>query len=239
MNNSRLRKPSFFFYISLIGMMAVLIGFFKTFISPMAQGSFHAPAIIHIHGAFAFSWVTLFLIQTLLINKSKYKTHQTLGFVGIFIAMGVLVTMVPAGVHVVKRDLKNGADDSAYSSLIGVLTSGILYFSLVIAGIINRKKPETHKRLMLLSLIVVLWPAWFRFRHYFPAVPRPDIWFALVLAYSLIVVAWIWDKIKNGRIHGTLKYWGLFIILEQTFEVYAYDSPLWRSLAKYMFNFLS
>ena len=92
---------------------------------------------------------------------------------------------------------------------------------------------------MLLATIVVVWPAWFRFRHYFPSVPNPEIWFALVLADILIIVAWLWDKWKNGKVHPVLKNVGLFIILEQSFEVFAYDSPVWQQFAKEVYIFLS
>jgi len=91
---------------------------------------------------------------------------------------------------------------------------------------------------MLLATIVVLWPAWFRFWHYFPSVPRPEIWFALILADSLIVISWIWDKLKNGTIQAVLKYVGSFMILEQTFEVVMFDKPVWRAVAKWMYVLL-
>ena len=224
--------------MAIVGLLAVLIGFAKTFIIPVATNSFTAPLLIHVHGAFAFAWILLFLTQTVLIHFHKYKIHQTLGIFGVFIAAGVMLTMVPAGLFVVQRDLKQGFGESAYSSLIGVITSGIMFFCLVLTGVLKRNVPEAHKRLMLLATIVVLWPAWFRFRHYFPSVPRPDIWFALVLPDSLIIISWIWDKFKNGIIHPVLKYVGLFIILEQTFEVIAYDSSIWQQTAKWIYDLL-
>lgn len=230
------KKPSFFLIMAFVGLLAVIIGFAKTFMIPVATNNFSAPVLIHVHGAFAFAWIILFLTQTSLINFHKYKIHQTLGFLGIFIASGVSITMVPVGFYVVQRDLKQGLGESTYSSLPGIITSAILFFSLVMAGILKRKVPASHKRLMLLATIVVLWPAWFRFRHYFPSVPRPDIWFALVLADSLIVIAWVWDKIKNGSVHPVLKFVGLFIILEQTFEVIAYDTPIWRQFAEWIYG---
>ena len=238
MNTTQRQKPSFFFCIAVLGLCAVLVGFAKTFIIPVANNEFKAPFAIHIHGAFAFAWIILFLVQTSLIHFHKYYIHQVLGFLGLFIAAGVMITMVPAGMHVVARDLSQGVGEIAYSSLLGVITSGILFFTLVLTGILKRNNAASHKRWMLLATIVVLWPAWFRFRHYFPSVPRPDIWFALVLADSLIIVAWIWDKLKNGRIHPVLKYGGLFIILEQSFEVFAFDSPVWRSVAKWIYTVL-
>jgi len=140
--------------------------------------------------------------------------------------------------NVVKRELGRGVGEAAYSTLIGSITSALMFFLLVLIGILNRNNSESHKRFMLLATIVVLWPAWFRFRHYFPSVPRPDIWFAVVLADSLIVFSWIWDRIKNGRVHPVLKYAGLFIILEHTFEVLAFDSAAWRYIAKWLYYIL-
>jgi hypothetical protein len=57
-----------------------------------------------------------------------------------------------------------------------------------------------------------------------------------VLADSLIIISWIWDKVKNGSIHPVLTYMGLFIIIEQTFEVIAFDQPAWRAFAKWIYN---
>ena len=192
-----------------------------------------------IHGAFAFAWIILFLTQSMLIHYGRYRVHTVIGIFGFFIATGVSVTMVLVGRYVVARDLAT-LGDFAYSSFPGTITSSIMFFTLVLLGVLNRKRStNAHKRFMLLATIVVLWPAWFRFRHYFPEVPRPDIWFALVLADSLILIAWLWDKIKNGSIHPVLLWGGLFIIVEQTFEVFSFDSPAWRSIASWLFDSLS
>jgi len=231
-----MKTPSFFLFVGFIGLLAVLIGFGNTFIIPVTKGTFSAPPIVHIHGAFAFSWIILFLIQTSLIHYRRYRLHRTLGYSGIVIAAGVMTTMVFVGIYVVNRDLSLGLGDFSYSSIIGVITTAIMFFALVIFGILKRKNARAHKRLMLLATILVLWPAWFRFRHYFPSVPRPDIWFAVVLSYSLIIIAWIWDKVRNGAIHPVLMYGGLFIIIEQSFEVIAFDSPLWRSIAIWIYQ---
>ena len=156
--------------------------------------------------------------------------------IGLFIALGVAITMVPVGLFQVQRELNHGL---AHSSLLGVITSGVLFLTFVLLGIVKRNKPDYHKRFMLLATIVVLWPAWFRFRHYFPSVPHPEIWFALVLADSLIVIAWIYEKIKYGFVHPVLLYGGLFIILEQTFEVVMFDNAPWRIVAKSIYDLLA
>jgi hypothetical protein len=174
----------------------------------------------------------------LLIHFKNYQTHIILGILGIFIAIGAAVTMVPVGKYAVDKDLKLGLGEMAYSTIFGVVTSAIMFMLLVGAGILYRNYPKVHKRLMLLATIVLLWPAWFRFRHYFPSVPRPDIWFALVLADSLIALSWVRDKIVNGKIHPVLLYVGSLIIADHIVEVVLFDSPSWRVIAKSIYQAL-
>ncbi len=119
----------------LVWLLAVLIGFAKTFIIPVTAGTFKAPFSIHLHGAFAFSWIILFVIQTSLIHFKNYRLHMTLGVLGSFIALGTAITMLPAGMFQVKNE---GSGDSAISTIVGVCTSAIIFLSLVFAGIIYR-----------------------------------------------------------------------------------------------------
>ena len=153
-------RSSFFFVMSLVGLLAVCVGFAKTFIIPVAAGSFKAPFSIHLHGAFAFGWVILFVIQTSLIRIKNYHLHIKLGILGVFMALGTAITMLPAGVFQVKNE---GLGPTAISTIVGVCTSAVIFLSLAVAGIICRKKAAAHKRLMLLATIEVLWVAWWRF----------------------------------------------------------------------------
>lgn len=239
-NSSRRLKPiiSIYLLIAIIGFVAVHIGFATTFLIPVTEGTFEAPVIIYIHGMVAFAWILLFLVQTFLIHRRNYKLHMTLGFSGVAIALATAITMIPAAMFGVEQELKEGLGQTAISGIVGNCTSAIMFLALAISGIVYRKQPAIHKRLLLLATIVVLWPAWFRFRHYFPSIERPDIWFAVVVADSLIILAWIWEKYTLGRIHPVLKYGGIFIIAEHVFEVIMFDTPGWRIIANAIYNSL-
>jgi len=229
-------KLTFFTCIGIIGLLAVHIGFAKTYISPVLKGTFKAPTVIYLHGAFAFAWVALFLIQSLLVSARRVLWHKRLGIFTLFVAIGICVTMIPVGKYQVQRELAEGFGDTAISSYVGIVTTLLLFVGFVAAGYFNRAYPEVHKRLLLLATIILLWPAWFRFRHYFPSVPRPDIWFGVVLADSLILIAWVWDRIKNGGIHPVLLYGGLFVIAEHVFEILTFDTAAWRSVAMRLYS---
>ncbi len=229
---------SLYTIVGILGLAAVLIGFLKTFIIPVSNAAFHAPAIVYIHGLFSFCWVVFFLGQAYLIKAENWTLHMTMGIVGLLIAVGVAGTIPFAGVYEVEKGLANGLGETAVSTIVGTFTAALLFLGLVLAGLYYRKKPEVHKRLILLATITLLWPAWFRFRHYFPSVPNPEIWFAIVLADSLIVFAWIWEKVANGKIHPTLLYVGSLVIAEHTFEALAFDSTPWRAVANQLYAVL-
>ena len=232
-------KTKFFLAIGVIGLFAVLTGFSTTFLIPLGKGTFEAPLIIYIHGAFAFSWICLFITQSLLVQNNCVRQHRLLGFLGLVIATGVTLTLIPVGLYQVEKELGQGLGQIAISSIIGTITSAIIFISLVLTGILKRHKPSTHKRLMLLATMLLLWPAWFRFRHIFPSVPNPEIWFAIVLTDSLIIISIIWDKITYGKVNPTLLYTGLFIIIEHTVEAYMFDTTLWSELANRIYGLLT
>ncbi|HEX4957532.1 MAG TPA: hypothetical protein VFV46_05090 [Lacibacter sp.] len=231
-------KTNFFVLMAIVAIIAILVGFLKTFIIPILTGTKTWPWVIYLHAGFAFGWVCLFLIQSILINSRKHKVHFALGRWGVFIALGAAFTIVPAALYQCERELKEGLGQTAVSSILGSCSSALIFLVLVVFAITYRKKSQVHKRLMLLATIVLIWPAWFRWRHYFPSVQRPDIWFAVVLADSLIIIAFIWDWVKNKNIHPALLYTGLFIIAEHCIEVLLFDSNGWRMLANMIYNLL-
>ena len=235
-NKNRL---TFFTAIAIIGIIAILVGFSKTFIIPLVSGTKTWPLTIYAHAFFVFGWVIIFLTQSLLIQNKKYKIHIFIGRWAAFIAVGAAISIIPASLFQIERELKEGLGQTAISSIVGSLASASMFLILVTLGILNRKRPQVHKRFMLLATIILIWPAWFRWRHYFPSVERPDIWFAVVLSDSLILVAFIWDWLKNKYIHPALLYGGLFIIAENVMEILLFDSKGWRVLANSLYTFFN
>lgn len=84
---------------------------------------------------------------------------------------------------------------------------------------------------MLLATIAVLWPAWFRFRHFFPSVPFPEVVFAIVAADSLVLLAMWHDWRTTGRVHPVYAWVGTALIADHVIESALFDSAGWRVVA--------
>jgi hypothetical protein len=165
--------------------------------------------------------------------------HRRIGLVALPLALAMAASGLGVGLYAVDRDLKAGVGDFAYSTLPGVLFAMILFVVFVAAAVAFRKKPDWHKRLIVLATIAVLWPAWFRFRHFMPWVPRPEIFLALIVADSLVVIAMVRDRLKFGKVHPA--YWslGVGLIAEHVAEAVLFDTSGWRSFAQASYAALS
>lgn len=233
-----MKRPWFYTVMGGVVLVVVAFGFGRTYAVPMARGAFAAPASVHVHAIFATAWVLLFIAQPLLVRWRRLSWHRKLGRIGLPVAAGVAITMIPAGFYQATREAAAGAGPTGISSFLGVFTSGALFVALVAAGIVARRNREAHARWLLLATLVVAWPAWFRLRHYFPDVPRPDIWFAVVLAYVWIPVAMVRDRMTRAAVHPVLAYGGLVVIAEQSLEVMMFDSPWWRAIANTLYTWM-
>jgi hypothetical protein len=224
--------------MGVVALLAIFVGFGRTYAAPMLRGTFAGPRILHIHGAFALAWVLLFVTQPLLIRWRASRVHRTLGYAGLPLALAVAVTMIPAGLYEATRDTNLGLGTIAISSLLGVITSAILFVALVTAGIVARRNREAHPRWMLLATLLVVWPAWFRWRHWFPQVPHPDLWFGVVVPMAWVVLAIVRDRVVKGAIHPVLLFAGTGLILEQVFELLAFDNPAWHATSEVIYAWL-
>jgi hypothetical protein len=233
----RKRKSRYFLVASGIALVITFVGFFKTFILPFARGTFSAPAIIYVHGGLLFLWTAFLVTQSMLIQMRKVKLHRLLGFLSLGLLPCVAVSTMAAGVYVMKRDLALGWGQTAVSSLVGTFTAPIIFAVLVTVAIVYRRRPEIHKRLMLLAMVAIIWPAFFRFRHYFPSVAYPEFVFGFVLPQSMILAAMLWEKLIIGHVHMVYLTVGLALVAENFLEFYLFDSNGWRVLANWLASF--
>ena len=225
---------SYFLIYAIIGLIVVLAGFGRTYAIPMSQGALKVPIGVHIHGAFSFAWILLYLFQNILIHKKNFKLHMAMGITSTIVLIGFFISLFSAMAYGIERDLPKGGDQ-VYGSNMVALTSGLWVLGLGLAGLNYRKKPQVHKRLMFLATIVILWPAWSRCRHYFPQVENSD-WFQLYIPFSFILLAWFWEKVTYKKVHLTLLILGTLIIIEGHLGgLYAESKPV-ISFVKWIFT---
>jgi hypothetical protein len=190
----------FYFYMALSCMAVAFLGFAPTYWLPLASGSFPSMPVIHFHGMLFFAWSLYFAFQTWLAASGQVARHRTIGMIGVSLATAMTIFGFLAAVNAMKRSAAIGLPNEGIAFAI-VPLSGILFFAVVfILAIAATRRPETHKRLMLLAGVSLLDAAVARWFLTFLAPPGPPgpppvevtIPPAFV-AYLLLVAAMIFD----------------------------------------------
>ena len=148
-----------------------------------------------VHGAILTVWFLIAAAQPFWISSSRIEFHRAFGAAGAAIAIGVAVTGVLAGLDALARGV--GIDGDAYAFLYLSFADAVVFAALVLAGVLNRHHPATHKRLMTLASISITFPAFGRLS---PALGLDPVLAAV--AYTAFVAAVIaYDAAALRRLH--------------------------------------
>ena len=228
----------FYFYMALACMAVAFVGFAPTYWVPLANRSLSASPVVHFHGLLFFAWSLYFAFQSWLAASGKVVRHRTIGMIGVSLATAMTIFGFLVAVNAMKRSAAAGLTDDGIAFAI-VPLSGILFFAVVFTlAIAAIRKPETHKRLMLLASISLLDAAVARWFLTFLAPPGPlgpppvpvTIPPAIV-AYLLLVVAMVFDWRTRGRLHPVYIYGGIALIAVKLLNWPISVTPFWHWFA--------
>jgi len=238
----RTRTEGRYFYVWMAAAFVLVAfgGFIPTYWAPVVAGTFKAPPIVHMHGMLMFTWVCFFLMQTALVASGRTLNHRTWGLAGIALFSAILCMVLVTESVVIKTNEARGFGDAARRFAAVTLCAWPLMAGLFCAAIINIKRPETHKRLMMVLMIGMLTPAIARvFITLFapgaaagsPPPPFVSIPPGLV-ADLFIVVAMVHDWRTRGKPHSAYVIGGAIVLLQQVLTVPFAATDTWMSIAK-------
>jgi hypothetical protein len=214
------------------------LGFAPTYFVPLTRGAFSASPVIHFHGLLFFTWSLYFVMQTWLAASGRVVNHRSFGIVGVSLATAMTIFGFLASVHVMKHSAALGQLEAGIGFSI-VPMSGIAFFAVVfVLAIMNTRKPEVHKRLMLLAAVSILDAPIARWFITFLAPPGPPgpppvpVTIApAVVASLLLVVAMMRDWRTEGRVHPVYIYGTLALLTLKVLNWPISESAAWHAFA--------
>jgi hypothetical protein len=246
----------FYMMIAWTCLAIAVIGFMPTYFMPLAQSKFDAPPIIHIHGLVMFAWVAFFVVQTSLVSGGNVLAHRTWGVVGISIitAMVFIVTWTETmRIHAASATPGVPAGLAEGVKAFSWVTMGGLAFlvAVFILAIANIKRPEIHKRLMLLMTSSMLTPPIARWFLTFlapppdpsaPALPpgveaAPPTFVAIppaLVGDLVLLIAMTYDWRTRGRPHPVYLIGGAILLAYQLTVTQVGHSAAWLAVATWI-----
>jgi hypothetical protein len=228
--DQRARDHRFFTGMAAACALLVFVGFAPTYYLRSLSDQPPLPALVHLHAAVSTGWIVLFLAQTSLVAVGRTAVHRRLGIAGA--ALAALVTVIGwlTAIDSARRGVAPPGAPPQPGFLLIPLGTVLTFAALAGVGIWQRRRSETHKRLMLLATIAILTPALARFRYYGFGGPPVAIGGTL----AMIAVCLVYDRRAHGRVHPAFR-WGAAFLAATLIGRFAFAwTDGWRAIGAWL-----
>jgi hypothetical protein len=240
------------FYVGMAGTCALIAfgGFAPTYWLQLAPGTFIGSPLLHLHAALFSAWTLFFLLQTVFAAQGRIDHHRAWGLLGISLATAMVLVGFAAADEVLSKRLAAGFGDKARAFHLASTSIITLFGAFVFAAIAYVRRPEVHKRLMLLATITVIAPAiarvFFAVNVGIAAGLRPglgpprtveSILMAAFVGDALILAGVIHDIRTRGRPHPAYLIGGAVMVAVQLLRVPLSTTRWWYGIADFLARF--
>lgn len=220
------RRSSFFLAMAILALCIVLVGFSGTYIIPLAKGTSFQP-VYHWHGVVFFGWILLSIAQPMLVKAGRISLHRNVGTFGGFYALLVVIMGLYVATEAAYRDIGLGREGGAKTFYLIPITDMILFAVFVGVGIVNRRNPGSHKRLMLLANHALL-PAAFGRLAFMLGINNPLL--SVLLMELYLIAALAFDLITLKRIHPVYRWAATLAVVVHIGRLYLATTPVWHDI---------
>src|ERR1700691_4369204 len=226
-------------YVVWIGVVwaAILAGFGLDFVRYLGETP-PPPVILHVHAVVLVLWLGLVTLQILLVETGKLRRHKQLGW--LTVAVSVLVVPLGLAAALVDQVRQVAHPDYAPQFLALEFEEMITFSIFMTAGVIYRKNPAAHKRLMLLSAVAISDAGFARIWLMAIKTELPGLfgfWLTYFWGIFLLLLAMgVWDLWRRRRIHPAVLFGAALLWTGEIITTILNFSPAWRELMVRLVN---
>jgi hypothetical protein len=173
----------------------------------IVTGTGRLPWLVEIHAAVFALWLVLFITQALLVATRRVAVHRRLGLAAVALAAAMIALGYKTAIEGARRGFALDGSNDSLGYMVFPLGSVVGFTALIAAGLWHRRRPEVHKRLMLLATVGPLMNA--PLAHLFAHTPilRGKPLLFLVVMAALLFAGAAYDRLSRGRFHP-VSLWG-------------------------------
>jgi hypothetical protein len=241
-----------FITMSAICVIVAFGAFAPTYWLQLPAGTFVGSLLLHVHGMLFSAWTLLVLWQSVLAARGRLRQHRGWGLAGISLATAMVIIGVAVAVETLRVGLTAGYGDRARAFFVLPISAIVLFGGFFIGAIANIRRPETHKRLILLATISLLQAAMGRvffvlmtgggpgLRPGLGPPPPLSIGFYPSLSLEVLIAAGIiYDWRTRGRPHSAWLYGAIIMAVVIILRRPLAATSAWLTIADGLAHFAS
>lgn len=246
-------RTRFYVWSAVAMAVAAFVGFAPTFWAPLAQGIPERIGVIAIHGAVFYAWCLFLIYQAWLVQSGNTARHRETGLIGVSLATAMVIFGTLTAINSAQRAAAAGFAEPGQTFMVVPMAALLVFGALVIAALVNVRRPEWHKRFLLAATAVTLeapiarpYIAYILMGGHLPPFqgnvglaglggPPPPVIAVLapaLIADLFIVAGMVFDWRTLGKVHPAYWWAGGFTVAVQVLRDAFSTTPLWHAIAQ-------
>jgi hypothetical protein len=218
----------FFTVLPLAMFAAVFVGFSQTYYLKTVFGTPALSWLYHVHGGAFTCWMLLLVVQPALVLAKRTPLHKQLGWIAAVLVPAMTVLAWFVAVDMGRRgSAPPGIPPLTF--MVVPMATVVIFPAFVAAALWWRRRPDTHKRLMLIATLELVPAGIARIPGIIPL--GPLAYFGGADLFLLAIVAH--DMTIRRRLHPATLWGGVFLLLSQAGRFAIAATPAWESFARW------
>lgn len=228
------RGRRFYVAVAVISSAIVFAGFARTFYLNGYFAKRDLTALMILHGIVFSSWLVLLIAQTSLVAAKRTDLHRRLGVFGAVLAVLMIVVGMTLAIHAAKYGFQTPGLPPPLVFLVVPFFDIVVFSILVVAALLYRRKPDVHKRLMVVATISILPPAFARIPLALISKMLPIS--AFLLGDLVLLGCILYDAALHRRLHRAWLWGGLLFVLSFPLRMGIAGTAAWQSFARWLIS---
>jgi hypothetical protein len=224
--------------VYFFGVIAIItfIGFYKKYFS-LAPDFPGLKNIHHFHALALTTWLSMLIVQPILIAKNKMAAHRLIGRFSYILVPIMFVSMLLAYHNQYLRFVAEGKSEvETLAFVFSPATDAIPFVVFYLLAILNKRETAKHMRYMICTGIVIGGPGLGRI---FMTWMNMDIFAAIglmtLITLLVFVGLFIYDRVKKNKFRLNPFSIALIIwLIPNILIIFFPNTALWQSFAKWM-----
>ncbi len=230
----------FFTWFAVCAFLIVFAGFAHTYYLRFAFETKGLPLLLQVHGFLFTAWFVLLFVQARLVARDRVDLHRKLGILGAGLAPLCAGVAIAVSINAGRRFVLT--HPTSLTHLPGQpfamdLGTSLMFLVLVVVALYLRRRPEYHKRIMILASCSLLLPAIGRI-PLFGAVLFDAVGFWGLVAITEVppLTCILYDTIRHRRLNPAFGWGGAALLASFPALLLIGASDSWLKFASWLLS---
>jgi hypothetical protein len=194
----------------------------------LLSGAVDVLPIIHLHAVIFSGWLGLLIAQAVLAGTGRIALHMKLGQIGILYGALLIIVGEATAFSAFGARVRAGNLPEAEARLFAPVTDLLVFAPFLAAAWIYRRKPEVHKRLIVVATTILLIAPAHRAVNWLFGGPPPPVLPVLLLWLAPIALGLAVDLVRRRLVHPVYLFGIAAVVFLKFFRRPLATTEVWK-----------